>query len=176
MQDKLSIIGLKLKSDINSLVARYGEEAGRGWTIFLSDELDIKTGMVAKIPTLAYDVINVIALNLILPFGGWVIPIIGHIIGKQFLNPTTWLVKKEIIREVKKGLEETRPETNHQIMQQVHDGLEKTFADVKAAMEASNKAQVEAIRSTLAAEPAGSGDRAALESAKADLESVLAAL
>lgn len=178
LQDKISIIGLKLKSDINSLVSRYGkdmEDARRNWSIFVSDELEIKAGFAAKIPTLVFDAINVIALNLILP-GGWIIAIIGHLLGKPFLNPTTWGVKKEILREVKHGLEETKPETRHQIMQQVHDGIEKTFADVKSAMEASNKAQVEAIRSVLATEPADAGDRAALESAKTDLESVLASL
>ena len=179
LQDKVSIIGLKIKSDVNSLVVRYGkdmEEAGRGWNIFLSEELDIKTGMVAKIPTLVYDAINVVALNLILPFGGWVIPIIAHIIGKEFLDPSKWVAKKLIVSQVKSGLEETKPEVRTQIMQQIDAGIQKTFTDVKAAMEASNKAQVEAIRSAIAAEPAGSGDRAALESAKADLEAALAAL
>ncbi len=179
LQDKISIIGLKLKSDINRLVARYGkdmEDAGSGWNVFLSEELDVKTGMVAKIPSLAYDVINVIALNLILPVGGFIIPIIAHIIGKQFFNPTTWGVKKLIVSQVKNGLEETKPEVRTQIMQQINEGIQKTFADVKAAMEASNKAQVEAIRSVLAAEPAGAEDRAALESAKADLETALSTL
>ena len=61
-------------------------------------------------------------------------------------------------------------------MQQVDAGIQKTFVDVKAAMEASNKAQVEAIRASLATSPSESADRAALESAKADLESALAAL
>ena len=179
LQDKISIVGLKLKSDINTLVSRYGSEmetAGRGWNLFLSKELDIKTGMVAKIPTLAYDVVNVVALNLILPGGGWVLPIVGHIIGKQFLNPTTWVAKKMILSQVKSGLEETKPEVRTQIMQQVDAGIQKTFSDVKSAMEASNREQVASIRSALSDEPAGSGDRAALESAKADLESALAAL
>lgn len=179
LQDKLSIIGLKLKSDINSLVARYGkdmEDAGRGWNIFLSEELNIKTGMVAKIPTLVYDAISVVGLELILPFGSWIIAIIAHILGKPFLDPVKWGAKKLIISQVKNGLEETKPEVRHQIMNQIHEGIERTFADVKAAMEASNKAQVEAIRSVLAAEPAGSGDRATLESAKTDLENVLASL
>ncbi len=179
LQDKISIIGLKLKSEINRLVSRYGkdmEDAGSSWNVFLSEELDIKTGMVAKIPTLVYDAINIVALNLILPFGGWVIPIVSHIIGKQFLNPTTWGAKKLIVSQVKNGLEETKPEVRTQIMQQINEGIQKTFADVKAAMEASNKAQVEAIRSVLAAEPAEAEDRAVLESAKADFEAALATL
>ncbi len=152
------------------------EDAGSSWNVFLSEELDIKTGMVAKIPTLVYDAINIVALNLILPFGGWVIPIVSHIIGKQFLNPTTWGAKKLIVSQVKNGLEETKPEVRTQIMQQINEGIQKTFADVKAAMEASNKAQVEAIRSVLAAEPAEAEDRAVLESAKADFEAALATL
>lgn len=179
LQDKISIIGLKLKSDISSLVARYGnemEEAGHRWNVFVADELDIKTGMVAKIPTLAYDVINVIALSLILPVGGFIIPIIAHIIGKQFFNPTTWGVKKLIVSQVKSGLEEAKPEVRTQIMQQVDAGIQKTFADVKAAMEVSNKAQVEAIRSALSSESSNTGDRAELESAKADLEAALSTL
>ncbi len=178
LQDKVSIIGLKLKSDINALIARYGkdmEDAGRGWRLFLEGDLNIKTGMVAKIPTIAYDVINVIALNIILP-GGFIIATIAHLFGKEFLDPTKWAAKKLILSQVKSGLEEAKPEVRTQIMQQVDVAINQTFDDVKAAMESSNKAQVEAIRSALAAEPAGSGDRAALESAKADLESALASL
>jgi hypothetical protein len=85
-------------------------------------------------------------------------------------------VKKLIVSQVKNGLEETKPEVRTQIMQQINEGIQKTFADVKAAMEASNKAQVEAIRSVLAAEPAEAEDRAVLESAKADFEAALATL
>ncbi len=178
LQDKISIIGLKLKSDINSIVARYGkdmEDAGRRWNVFLSDELNVKTGIVAKIPTIVYDVINVIALNIILP-GGWIIAIIANLLGKKVFNPTTWVAKKIIVSQVKRGLEEAKPEVRTQIMQQIDEGIQKTFADVKVAMEAFNKAQVEAIRSVLAAEPTGSGDRAALESAKVDLEKVIETL
>lgn len=178
LQDKISIIGLKIKSEINRLVAHYGkdmEDAGSSWNVFLSEELNIKTGMVAKIPTLVYDAINVVALNIILP-GGFVLAIIAHLLGKPFLNPTTWGAKKLIVSQVKNGLEETKPEVRSQIMQQIDAGIQKTFADVKAAMEASNKAQVAAIRSALVSEPTETVDRAALESAKADLEAALAAL
>ncbi len=178
LQDKISIVGLKLKADINSLVARYGkdmEEAGQGWNVFLSDELNIKTGMIAKIPTLVYDAINIIVLNIVLP-GGWVFAIVGHLLGKPFLNPTTWGAKKLIVSQVKNGLEETKPEVRMQIMRQIDEGIQKTFANVKTAMEASNKAQVEAIRSALEGQGTGTADRAALESAKADLESVLVTL
>ena len=179
MQDKISIIGLKLKSDINRLVIRYGkdmEEAGHGWNVFLSEELDIKIGFVAKIPTLVYDAISVVVLNFILP-GGWIVAIVGYLIGRPFLDPTKWVAKKLILRQVKSGLEETKPEVRTRIMQQIDAGIQKTFLDVKSAMEASNKAQVEAIRAALAgASSSGSVDRAALESAKADLKAALAAL
>lgn len=178
LQDKISIIGLKLKSDINRLVGQYGkemEDAGQGWNLFLEGEFNIKSGVVAKIPVLVYDVINVIALSIILP-GGVIVATVAHLLGREFLDPTRWLVKKLILSQVKSGLEEVKPEVRTQIMQQVDAGIQRTFTDIKAAMEASNKAQVEAIRSVIAAEPAGSGDRAALESAKADLEAALAAL
>ncbi len=178
LQDKIIIIGLKLKSDINRLVGQYGkemEDAECGWNLLLEDELNIKTGVVAKIPPIAYDILNTIVLNLILP-GGIFIALMAHILGKPIMNPTTWGAKKLILAQVKSGLEEAKPEVRTQIMQQVDKAIQKIFADVKAAMESSNKAQVEAIRAALAAEPAGSGDRAALESAKADLEAALAAL
>ena len=61
-------------------------------------------------------------------------------------------------------------------MQQVHNGIEKTFTDVKSAMEASNIAQVNAISAVLDSHASGVCDRAELESAKADLESALIAL
>ena len=178
LQDKISIIGLKLKSDINALIARYCkdmENAGQGWSVFLEGELNIKTGMVAKIPVIVWDGLEIILKNLILP-GGWIIAVIVHLLTGQSFAPAKWLVKKEILREVKKALEDAKPDTSTQIMQQVDAGITQTFNDVKAAMEASNKAQVKAIRSVLATEPAGAGDRAALESAKADLEAALATL
>ncbi len=178
LQDKISIIGLKLKSDLNMLVARYGkdmEDAGSDWNVFLTNGLNVKTGLVAKIPTLAYDVVNVILLHLILP-GGWIFAIIGHILGKPYLNPTTWGAKKLIVSQVKNGLEETKPEVHSQIMKQIAEVIQNTFEDVKAAMEASNQAQVKAIRSALAADSDGTDDLVALESAKTDLESVLADL
>lgn len=178
LQDKVSIIALKLKSEISSMVSRYGkdmEEAGRGWNLFLEGDLDIKTGFVAKIPVIFLDAINVILVDFLLP-GGYIIATIGYLLGKDFFDPAKWIAKKMILSNVKSGFEETKPEVVCQIMKQVDAGIEKTFADVKTSMEASNKAQVVAIRSALAASPAESADRAALESAKADLESSLAAL
>lgn len=178
LQDKVSIIGLKLKADIESLVKHYGndmEEARRVWTPIVSDEFQIKTPIVAKIPQAVIEAISIALLNLVLPFG-WITAIIGRLMSKPFMDPVGWLATQTILSQVKSGLEETKPEVRTQIMQQIDAGIQKTFTDVKAAMEASNKAQVEAIRSAIAAEPAGSGDRAALESAKADLEAALAAL
>ncbi|MBR4617618.1 MAG: dynamin family protein [Kiritimatiellae bacterium] len=178
LQDKISIIGLKLKSDINALIARYCkdmENAGQGWSVFLEGELNIKTGMVAKIPVIVWDGLEIILKNLILP-GGWIIAVIVHLLTGQTFAPAKWLVKKEILREVKNALEEAKPDTGTQIMQQVDAGITKTFNDVKTAMETSNKTQVEAIRSALATVPTGAGDRAALESAKTDLEAAIATL
>ena len=73
-------------------------------------------------------------------------------------------------------MEEAKPDVRVQIVGEVDTCIQKVFSDVKAAMEASNKAQVEAIRSALVASPAETAGRAALESAKADLESALAAM
>lgn len=178
LKDKISIIGLKIKSEINRMVSRYGndmEDAGHGWSLFLEGDLDINAGFVAKIPPIVWDVINVVLADILLP-GGYIIATIGYLLGKDFFDPSTWVAKKMILSNVKSGLEETKPEVVCQIMEQVDAGIEKTFADVKTSMEASNKAQVVAIRSALAASPAESADRAALESAKVDLESALAVL
>ena len=178
LKDKISIIGLKIKSEINLMVSRYGkdmEDAGHGWSLFLEGDLDINAGFVAKIPPIVWDVINVVLADILLP-GGYIIATIGYLLGKDFFDPSTWVAKKMILSNVKSGLEETKPEVVCQIMKQVDAGIEKAFADVKTSMEASNKAQVVAIRSALVASPAESADRAALESAKADLESALAAL
>ena len=178
LQDKISVIGLKLKSEIERLVDHYGndmEECRRGWNVFISDEFEIKKPMVAKIPPIAFKAIEVALLNLILPFG-WIVAIIAKLLLGDAFSPATWLAKKEVLREAKKALEEAKPDVCSQIRQQVDAGIQKTFVDVKAAMEASNKAQVEAIRAALATSPSESTDRAALESAKVDLESALASL
>ena len=178
LQDKISIIGLKLKSEISRLIDRYGNdmEVGREhWNLFVSDEFQIKKPLVAKVPKIVLDALEVILMNIVLPFG-WITAIIAKIVSAPVFSPVNFLAKQVILHDVKKAFEESKPEVRTQIMQQVDKAIQKIFADVKAAMESSNKAQVEAIRAALAAEPAGSGDRAALESAKADLESALATL
>lgn len=178
LQDKVSIIALKLKSDVNRLIDRYAEdmdECRKPWNVFISDELKIEKPIAAKVPTLVIKAIEVALLNVILPFG-WITAIIAKMLLGENFSPAEWGVKKLVLSQVKKGLEEAKPNVYSQIMQQVDACIQKTFVDVKAAMEASNKAQVEAIRSALAASPVAFGDRAALESAKADLESALAAL
>ena len=178
LQDKISIIGLKLKSEISRLIDRYGNdmEVGREhWNLFVSDEFQIKKPLVAKVPKIVLDALEVILMNIVLPFG-WITAIIAKIVSAPVFSPVNFLAKQVILHDVKKAFEESKPEVRTQIMQQVDKAIQKIFADVKAAMESSNKAQVEAIRAALAAEPTGSGDRAALESAKADLESALATL
>ena len=178
LQDKISVVGLKLKSEIELFVNRYSkdmEECLRGWNVFISDEFEIKKPVTAKIPTIAFTAIEVALLNFILPFG-WITAIIAKMLFGDAFSPAKWIAKKEVLREAKKALEEAKPDVRVQIVGEVDTCIQKVFSDVKAAMEASNKAQVEAIRSALAASPVAFGDRAALESAKADLESALAAL
>ena len=178
LQDKVSVIGLELKSDIERLVDRYGNdmvECRREWDVFISDEFQIEKPMTAKIPPLVFKTIEVALLNYILPFG-WITAIIAKMVFGDNFSPVQWLGKIKVKKDVEKALDDAKPNVVAEIMRQVDEGIQKAFVDVKAAMEVSNKAQVEAIRSALAASPAESADRAALECAKADLESSLAAL
>lgn len=178
LQDKLSVVGLALRQDLDRLMARYAadlEAGGRDWQLFLSEEFNVKTGFVAKIPPFAIDIVNVLVLNVLLP-GGWIPAILTNLIGKKFLNPVEDLAKAVIVAQAKTGLKEAQPEVHGQIMDQIDGALQNTLMDVKAAMESSNKAQVAAIRAALDGRPADAADRAALESAKADLETVLATL
>lgn len=178
LQDKISIIGLKLKAEIGRLVDRYGkdmEECQKAWNVFISDEFEIKKPIAAKVPTLVITAIEVALLNFVLPFG-WITAIIAKMLLGDSFSPVMWVEKKLILSQIKKSLEEAKPDVRAQIMQQVDAGIQKTFTDVKAAMEASNKAQVDAIRAAFAAGPAGTGDRSALESAKADLETLIETL
>lgn len=178
LQDKISIIGLKLKAEIGRLVDRYGkdmEECQKAWNVFISDEFEIKKPIAAKVPTLVITAIEVALLNFVLPFG-WITAIIAKMLLGDSFSPVIWVEKKLILSQIKKSLEEAKPDVRTQIMQQVDAGIQKTFDDVKSAMEASNKAQVEAIRAVLSAEPVGYGGRSALESAKADLEAALETL
>ncbi len=177
LKDKVSIIALNLKSEINRLIDRYGkdlEEGRKSWNVFVSNEFQIKP-VAAKVPTLVFTTLEVIFIDFVLP-GGFIVAIIAKLLLGEAFSPVKWLMKKEILREVKNALEEAKPDVRTQIMQQVDVAIQKTFTDVKASMEASNRVQVEAIRSVLSSEPAVSGDRAVLESAKADLETALASL
>lgn len=178
LQDKLAVIGLTLRHDLERLMARYAadlEAGGREWQLFLAEEFNIKIGFAAKIPAIAIDIVNVLVLNWLLP-GGFIPAIIANLIGKKVLNPLEGLMKMEIVREAKSGLKEVQPEVHGQIMEQIDGALKATLMDVKAAMESSNKAQVAAIRASLDGQPAASAERAELESAKTDLENILATL
>lgn len=178
LQDKLSIVGLTLRQDLDRLISRYETELQEGshnWQLFLSEEFDIKTGFAAKIHPVVIDIVNVLLLNWLLP-GGWIPAIIANLIGKKFMNPVGSLVKVGIVSQVKSGLHETREEVHAQIMGQIDQALETTLQDVKSAMESSNKEQVAAIRKALDGNPAIDTERATLESAKADLETILATL
>lgn len=178
LDSKVSVLTLKLKTEISELVRQYGkdmEEVRRRWNVFLSEEFQIKKPFVAKIPSIVWDGLEIVLLNLVLPMG-WITAIVAHLMGKSFFNPAAAVGKFLIDDGVEKGLEESKGEVRTQIMQQIDEAVKKTFADIKDGMEESNQAQVASIRAALAADPADSGDRAALESAKADLESALAAL
>ena len=178
LMDKISVIQLKLRSEITELINQYGkdmEDVRRRWNIFLSDDFKIEKPFVAKIPDIVWTTLEILLLNLVLPLG-WITAIVAHLAGKDIFNPVAYGGKILIVQQVAKKLEESKPDVRHQIMEQVSAATHSTFDSIKSGMEDSNKAQVEAIRSALAAEPADSGDRAALESAKAALESALAAL
>ena len=94
----------------------------------------------------------------------------------NIVSPAEWIAKKLVLSSVKKNLDDAKPDVSNQIMQEFDKNIQQVFIDVKKGMESSNKAQVEAIRSALASNSNESEDRQLLESAKADLESVLATL
>ena len=176
LQDKISIIGLKLRSEMERIVDRSDMMKCRNaWDVFISDEFKINKPIAAKVPTLVLTTIEVALLNYILPLG-WITAIVAKIVAGDGFSPAKWLAKKMILQGVKKYLEEAKPDTINQVMQQVDAGILKTFNDVKTAMEASNKSQVAVIRSALAGASVDNGERAALESAKADFEAILASL
>lgn len=178
LQDKLSVIGLTLRQALDRLMVRYAENLAAGaseWQLFLEEEFNIKTGFAAKIPDIAIDLINVLILDWLLP-GGFLVAIIGDLIGKKIFDPVEGMLKMAIVAQAKQGLQEAQPEVHAQIMEQIDRALETTLQDVKVAMESSNKEQVAAIRAALDGQPADGGERAELESAKADLENVLATL
>ena len=70
----------------------------------------------------------------------------------------------------------SKEEVCSEVEKQIETATQTTFIDVKSAMEASNKVQVEVIRSKLSATQTESENRKELESTKADLESALATL
>ena len=178
LMDKISVIQLKLRSEITELINQYGkdmEDVRRRWNVFLSDDFKIEKPFVAKIPTIIWTTLEIVLLNLVLPLG-WITAIVAHLAGKGIFNPVAYGAKHLIVQQVEKALEESKPDVRHQIMEQVSAATHSTFDSIKSGMEDSNKEQVERIRDALKAEPADSGDRAALEGAKADLEAALAAL
>lgn len=177
-QDKVSSIAFMFKDNLDKLVAEYGESMSSctvQWNQFISDEFKIEKPFVAKIPTLAFHALEVVLYNFALPLG-WITAIVAKLMVGNIVSPAEWIAKKLVLSSVKKNLDDAKPDVSNQIMQEFDKNIQQVFIDVKKGMESSNKAQVEAIRSALASNSNESEDRQLLESAKADLESVLATL
>lgn len=180
LQSQISIIGLKLKEKIASAIETYSSRISSvqtTWDLYLSSEFGVKRPFVTKIPSIVWDVVNVGLLDIILP-GGWIIATVAHLLGKPVFNPTAWSVKKLVLSQMKSALDESQGEVRQQIMDQIVENLRKSFANVKALIEDTNRKQVEAIQNGFknAKDSNVSADRAKLESAKADIEAALANL
>lgn len=178
LQDEMADIALRLRRELERLMMRYASDlktCGRDWEIFLSAEFNIQGGISTKIPPIAVDIVNVLVLNYLLP-GGLITAVLANLIGKKIVNPFGKLFAKWVLSQAETALREAQPEVHAQIMEQIEQAIETTLQDVKAAMEASNKEQVAAIRAALEGHPAADTERATLEGAKADLETVLATL
>ena len=180
LQSQISIIGLNLKEKIKEAVARYSDQVNdihASWNLYLKDEFGVDRPFVTKIPSFVYDGINVVLMNIILP-GGWLVAIVGHLIGKGIFDPTKWVAEKLVLNRMKAALDESQGEVRQQIMDQISDNLKLSFDGIKTSIEESNRAQVAAIRAGIksAADSGSKFNRAELESAKADIEAALAQL
>ena len=178
LTDKISVISLELKTELSRVVDQYGkdmEEVRRQWDVFLEEEFQFQKPFMAKVPSAVWVVLETWLYTFVVPFG-WIGAIIARLIGKQFFTPVPGLADWLIDKQIRDGMENSKEDVCSEVEKQIENATQMTFIDVKAAMEASNQAQVETIRAALKSESAGTGDRAALESAKVDLESVLAAL
>ncbi len=178
LSQRVSVIGMKVQTNLREILTRYAEDFSglyNGWNQFLSDEFGVNRPLLAKIPTIVWDVVNVGSLIMILPIGP-IMAIVAHLIGKQFFNPTTWLVKNGILSSVRNGLDESKGEVRQRIMDMIRGNIEKTFSEIKVAIENSNKEQVEAIRAGIDTTTESDAEKAKFEAVKADIDAVLAAL
>ncbi len=177
LSSRINQIGVNVKNDVNGILNRYAYDfcdIQAKWNLFLAEDFGVKRPSIAKIPTIVFDVINVVALNILLPFG-WITAIIAHLLGKQFLNPTTWGVKKLILEQVKNGLDDSEGEVRQQIMNQIRGNISDAFSQIKEYIENANHAQVKTMRDAIDND-AASSDRASLESAKADISAAIQSL
>lgn len=177
---KMSGIGLKLREEVSAVIERYGADMAdisQGWNLFLSDEFQVNRPVVAKIPKVVFDAIMVALENILLP-GGWITALMAHLfIGKK-VNVVAWGAKKITLAQMRKALDAAKTDVGQKIKEQVSMSLENALAEVKAGMEESNRAQVEAIRSGLDAGMTGESSkrRAELESARDDIGRAVDAL
>lgn len=178
LSQRVSVIGMKVQTNLCAVLAKYTQDfvgIYTDWNQFLSDEFVVNRPALAKLPSIVWDALNVVVLNWILPLG-WITAIAAHLIGKKFLDPTTWMVKKLILSSVRKGLDESKGEVRQRILDMIHGNVEKTFAEIKTAIETSNKEQVKAIQAGMETTAADDAEKAKFEAAKSDVDALLSAL
>ena len=178
LADKISAISLELKMELSGIVDQYGkdmEDVRRQWDVFLEEEFQFKKPFIAKVPSAVWVVLETWLYTFVVPFG-WIGAIIARLIGKQFFTPVPGLADWLIDKQIREGMANSKEEVCSEVEKQIETATQTTFIDVKSAMEASNKVQVEVIRSKLSATQTESENRKELESTKADLESALATL
>lgn len=177
LSQRINQIGTTIKTRMETVLARYANEVNdiqSKWNLFLDEDFDVKRPFVAKIPTIVFDAINVVALNIILPFG-WITAIVAHLFGKQFFNPTTWAVKHLILKQVKTGLDDSEDEVRQQVMNQIRGNIANAFSEIKTGIESVNQAQVQTMLKAID-DNTDSDERASLESAKADIAAAILSL
>ncbi len=178
LSQRIPAIGLMVQNNLKSIISKYADDFNDvycGWNQFLSQDFGVERPMLAKVPPIVWEAVNVVALDYVLPLG-WLTALIAHLMGRKVINITGFLVKAQILSSVRKGLNESKNEARQRIMTMVNENIDKTFAEIKTAIETSNKDQVKAIQSGMESTAADDAEKAKFEAAMADVDSVLAVL
>jgi len=183
LQNKLNEALLLLPNEIKKLVSEtlvkhksQIEKLFMDWSLFLTTEFNLNSNFLAKIPNWAWEGLNVVALNLILP-GGWIPALIGRVLFSKIGGWDRFLINGFVKGYLAKNLKEELDKAQHllisELQQQVNVHLQELFSGLKANLEETSQQQVDAIRTSIIESPEAAQERQRLEQTAAALETAL---
>lgn len=171
----------QVNRDVQQVILRHKANiasASNGFCNFVQKQLDVKPGIVAKIPELLCQALTVILINILLPMG-WITAALGRLF--QMILPyikkltVQNLVKAILVRKIKTALGEGKEKIIESVQTQFKDNFEKIIPEFREGLIGEYNEQIAAIRAGIRQSSTAS-EKDALLALKSELEMSIEAL